>query len=573
MALIDSKTPKFDTALDAIFMHLSPHSRICRECNTEFKIEEEDIDFYKMLRVPPPTLCPMCRELVRQAFVNYTTFYKRKCDVPGHEETMISQIPEGAPFPVYDFKWYWGMEWSLAALDFSSKESFFGLFRTLFNLIPQPANTKDIASENSEYAAYGLDLKNCYFVFGGMSSENILYSNWPLKARDSVDILVGIDSEQIYESVYVEKCFKCSFAYFSNNCIDSAFLYDCRNCSYCFGCVNLRNKSYCFFNEQLSESEYKQRIGEISLSNAKSFENYRRKFIDLVKSLPKRGSMNENSSESTGVLLKNCRKCKNCFFIMGGENLKYTSFETNAKDCMDVLLGVRPQKCYFSVSPYDGFEIKFSSMTRSECRNIEYSINLKTCEDCFGCAGLVNKKFCIFNKQFDESEYWSKLDEIKTAMLERGEYGEFFPLSFSPFAYNSSLAWMSHQISDNEAKEKDVWIFKPAKTDFGGGITEIDNIEKTEEITDDLLSGAFVGSADGRPFRIIPEELAFYKNHGLPLPKAHPETRIKERFAWLNFLNLDEVRCEKCGVVFHSALHKDIRTNLLCETCYQNEVS
>ncbi len=49
-----SKTPQFDRALDAILKDLKPHDRQCKECNGAFHIFQEDIEFYQMLRVPPP---------------------------------------------------------------------------------------------------------------------------------------------------------------------------------------------------------------------------------------------------------------------------------------------------------------------------------------------------------------------------------------------------------------------------------------------------------------------------------------------------------------------------------------
>src|SRR3989338_10468327 len=79
------------------------------------------------------------------------------------------------------------------------------------------------------------------------------------------------------------------------------------------------------------------------------------------------------------------------------------------------------------------YDIKFSHYVRQSSHSVEYSINCINCEYCFGCVGLRSKKFCIFNRQYSEDEYWNLADEIKTRMLERGEDGEVFPILISPY--------------------------------------------------------------------------------------------------------------------------------------------
>jgi hypothetical protein len=164
------------------------------------------------------------------------------------------------------------------------------------------------------------------------------------------------------------------------------------------------------------------------------------------------------------------------------------------------------------------------------------------------------------------------LDVIKSAMLRRGEYGEFFPLSFSPFPYNGSLANLSHTMSKEEVEKKGAWWYESPASDFGGKVINVESIKKISEITDEMLQGAFVGAKDNRPFRVTPEELRFYRGHNLLLPDAHPETRIKNRFVWLNYMNLDDVVCKKCGVNFLSSLPKNFQQNLLCPECYNAEM-
>jgi hypothetical protein len=52
-----------------------------------------------------------------------------------------------------------------------------------------------------------------------------------------------------------------------------------------------------------------------------------------------------------------------------------------------------------------------------------------------------------------------------------------------------------------------------------------------QEVHDDILKVAIICEISDKPFRIIPQELAFYRKHNIPLPKKHPDVRHLERMA------------------------------------------
>src|ERR1035437_9791501 len=99
-----SKTPQFDTKLDAILDELIPHERVCvwsgmnPYCENKFSITIEDIEFLKMLRVPTPNFCPTCRKIKRLMNINNYRLYKRTCQAPEHNETILSTLPPNCPF-------------------------------------------------------------------------------------------------------------------------------------------------------------------------------------------------------------------------------------------------------------------------------------------------------------------------------------------------------------------------------------------------------------------------------------------------------------------------------------------
>ncbi|PKL72194.1 hypothetical protein CVV26_02690, partial [Candidatus Kuenenbacteria bacterium HGW-Kuenenbacteria-1] len=94
-----SKTPQFDKALDEILEKLKPHQKTCQQCQSVFDIFSEDIEFYKMLRVPEPKLCPECRKQRRFGFYNNILKFYKKEDFETKEK-IISTFPSESPYKI-----------------------------------------------------------------------------------------------------------------------------------------------------------------------------------------------------------------------------------------------------------------------------------------------------------------------------------------------------------------------------------------------------------------------------------------------------------------------------------------
>ncbi|OHA00301.1 MAG: hypothetical protein A3C07_03690 [Candidatus Sungbacteria bacterium RIFCSPHIGHO2_02_FULL_47_11] len=576
-----SHTPNFDKALDVILKDLKPHKRTCQQCGGDFEIFKEDIEFYHMLRVPPPTFCPECRKQRRFVFSNNMMFYKRPCDAPGHTEWMISLFPENIPHKVFDHHYWWGDEWDPMryGIKWDSSLPFFEQFRGLFYRVPLIQSNRDPRSEASEYTAYGLELKNCYYVFGGIKSEDIWYGNWPINSRDCMDVFIAWNSESCYEIVASKDNHNCAYIYFSDGCMDSRFLYDCKNCSYCFGCVNLRNKKYHFFNQPLTKEAYEQKMREMRVGSRSELLRLQREFWTFVGKNFRRATRNENVVHATGTLLRNCKNCFMCFWVESGENLRYVDYSLPIKDSMDITIagaGGGMERMYEIVNAAT-YDIKFSHYVRQSSHSVEYSINCLNCEHCFGCVGLRNKKFCIFNRQYSEDEYWKLADETKTRMLERGEYGEFFPISMSPYPYNASLAQLEFPRTKTEVEGLGgYWAEPPISLDGVDPQTILRAPERLpddiKDVDDGILEKVIVCETTGKPFRIIKQELEFYRKHDLPLPTKHPYQRLIERFAMKTPFRLWQYPCAKCGKETYTSYDPALKLTVYCEECYKRKV-
>ncbi len=171
------------------------------------------------------------------------------------------------------------------------------------------------------------------------------------------------------------------------------------------------------------------------------------------------------------------------------------------------------------------------------------------CSDCFGCVGLRNKSYCILNKQYTKEEYEELVPQIIERMMADGEWGEFFPSSMSPFGYNETVAQEYFPLTREEITESGIFNW----SDYEAPFPTVEKVipasklpDTIDSIPDDILNWAIECEVTGRPFRIIRQELEFYRKHSLPIPRRHPDQRHLDRMALRNPRKLYERQCDKC---------------------------
>jgi len=91
---------------------------------------------------------------------------------------------------------------------------------------------------------------------------------------------------------------------------------------------------------------------------------------------------------------------------------------------MDVnSFGINMEKIYNSGSiGYNAYNIRCSNQVNENCSDIFYSSDIFSCKNLFGCVGLRNKEYCIFNKQYTRNEYEKEIIRIIGKMQEAGEW-------------------------------------------------------------------------------------------------------------------------------------------------------
>ncbi len=108
---------------------------------------------------------------------------------------------------------------------------------------------------------------------------------------------------------------------------------------------------------------------------------------------------------------------KDCYLLFGGklnERVYFGNQVIDSRDSFDVAFS---EKLEFS---YDIFECSranklFFSSYSIDCVDSSYLINCRNCMNCFGCINLVNKQYCIFNKQYTRDEYQKLTEDLNVS--------------------------------------------------------------------------------------------------------------------------------------------------------------
>ncbi|MCX6757948.1 MAG: hypothetical protein NTZ44_03665 [Candidatus Nomurabacteria bacterium] len=581
---MESKTPKSDVLIDEILAGLVPHTRICKwkgehqHCEGKFEITNEDISFLKMLRVPAPNFCPTCRRIKRQSFMGFAQLFKRKCDVVGHDESIISVFSKECPFPVVDYKYFASDEFDsfLYRKNYEENTSPMEQLFSLRKIFPMPSFlNRDSSSINSDYSNGGRDNKNCYYTSGCYTVENAWYSNMLVKSKEIMDCRTVKHSDHVYSSLYSDHLYKSYFTYFSNSCTDSMFLFDCRNCINCFGCVNLRNAKYCIWNEQYSKEDYEQFI-KSNLPFSRDFlEENKQKFWQLVKSLPINASRNMTVKNNVnGVMNVNSNNLYDVTESSKAENVRHADGALTHQNSMDLLYSGGSSLLYGTINiGSQSSNVRFSVSCKFST-NSEFIFNSNNLDNCFMCFGLQHKSYCILNKQYSPDEYFKIIDEIKSDMIKRGEYDDGLSFEFSAQAYNFSLAQISFPLTEQEIIKLGGYMAEEPESNAGDmKILSKEEVPQTiDEVSDDIVDYAIKCEVTARPFRITPSELQFYRIMKLPLPTIHPIVRMRKYYELAPIGKSYPAVCSKCGKSFRSLFDPKDGYKLYCEDCYKQEV-
>lgn len=564
----------------------------CQNCKLDFEITQDDMGFYERIKVPPPTFCPECRLIRRMIWRNCRSLFKRNCS--NCHKSIISMYSEEKTKNVHCMDCWNDDERNpfLLGRDYNFSRNFFEQLKELREESPILYIHHTGTLVRSDFTNYAADNKDCYLSYSVIGCENVMYSEVIDKSKNSLDCYAVQRVENCSNNIDCENNYNCHFAIKSQKSMDSFFIYDCVNCQNCCLSFNLRNQQYVFKNKKLTKEEYEKEFSNLLLNTQTGFEKAKEYFDDYFNNKAiHRFAQIYNSQNATGDYIGNSKNIFKSFDVQNSENVCYTVRSiVNTKDSYDNQAVAAGELIYESVATsFGSFKDLFTYICvgSKEC---EYSFMCKNCTNCFGCIGLKNAQYCVFNKQYAKEEYINLVNKIKKHMDDlpyiddKGrvyKYGEFFPYDMSPFGYNETNAHDFFPITKDEAISNGYpWKDKEEKN-YNITIESaylIDDIKDVDDsILDEIISCPNNGNQEYQcttAYRIVRDELQFYKQKGLPLPRYCPNCRHYKRLTYRNPMKLWYRTCMNVGCKneFNTTYSPEKPYKVYCEKCYQNKV-
>lgn len=543
--------------------------KTCQQCQQGFEITEWDKAFYEKIMVPFPKNCPDCRLIRRFMERNPKILYYRKCDLTG--EQTLSQYHKNQPFPVYSPEAWWGDGWDALKYgqDFDFNRSFFEQYLELKNKTPHLALFNTVGTiQNSDYNNCTAYLKNCYLLAESDYCEECYYSNLLKKSNFVVDCSVCYEDELCYECVDCTKCYNLLHSQDCQNCRDSYFLKNCMSCTDCIGCINQRQKQYVIFDKQYSKEEYERLKAQFRLYTVTGIEKLKDQCLKFFQTQPNKYVIAEQNENSNGDHLFNSKNAYHCFDSTDLEDCAFCAkLSLGVKTSMDYnSWGNNAELLYQCSSCGDNcYNLKFCVNCQTNMSNCEYCAECFSSSDCFGCVGLKKERFCILNKKYSEDEYYELKGKIIEYMKKIGEYGEFFSVAVCPFGYDETMAMDAFPMSKEIALSKGLKWYEE-----NHGETKRQTYEVPDSIFDvaDTLTSVLLSCDCGKNYKIIPQELAFYKKLQIPIPKKCSLCRHKARMKKRNPLKLWQRNCMKCNASIQTNYAPEKPEIIYCEKCY-----
>lgn len=550
--------------------------KTCEISGVLFPIYASNKEFYSTISpsfagenfmLPPPLLCPEQRDRRRLAFRNERKLYKRQCSASW--KMIISTYAPDKLLQVYDAKIRRWDTWNPFdyGMVFDENKTFTEQYKQLLYAVPHQALI-GANNENADYINLTADSKNCYMVIESSNNEDCYYGYWLQKCKDLTDCSYCHNCTFSYELQNCRDCYHCRYATDCQDCRDCDYMWNCHNCQDCIWCVNLVNKQYCINNIQYTKEEFalkkKQMRDTINIYN------------DLIQTSPRQYAHATQIENSFGDYMHNTKSCIFCYDAYDAENCRYGEHVwRNAKNIMDVsTVGRDAERIYECINTGIGASNNMFCVICRSSSNMIYCQECFNCSDCFGCVGLRNQQYCIFNKQYNKETYQQEVVKIIRVMQETKERWQFFDPSLSLYGYNETVAHEQFPLSKQEAiarwfawHENETvdhsWLQTINPTTLWSNIQDID---------DSILQKILICTESKKPYRITKQELELYRRLDISIPTTHPDIRHEKRLAQRSARQLHMRNCDQSGESILSVYEKNTPFPVYCEDEYENLV-
>ncbi|MDP3971241.1 MAG: hypothetical protein Q8P90_06170 [bacterium] len=558
-------------------------------CSKTFEVTSTDLEFYNKMQVPAPTHCPDCRNQRRMVWRNERILYERKCDLCS--KALVSIYDPAGPYIVYCYECWYSDKWD--ALDYAQEidldRPFFEQFKELQIKVPR-IYALVVDNENSEYTNGSAYNKDCFLIFVSDHNEDAMYSYGIYNTVSSIDMLNCNKCEMCYYCIGCTNCYDVQYSVDSANCNSSMFLIDCKGSNYCFMSYGLRNQEYVWKNKQLTKEEYNEKFAALKRGSYGSIQKLKEDFRELKLKHTFKYYHGLNNEKFSGDYLERCANTYESFESYELDSCKFITHGNKIKDSYDGYVNVdQGELTYEITSGISLYNTKFS-YSFWHGKDSEYCDSCNYSDSLFGCVGMRKGKYSILNKQYSEEEYKKVKEKLIEHMSAKGgsasggkqevEYGEFFPAWVSPFSYNETVAQDHFPLKKEDVISRD-WNWKDTdeKEVKYSTYRVPDNIETAK---DDITKTFLTCESCKKNYRILQNELAFYRKQNIPIPRTCFDCRHIERLHDRNPHALWHRQCMcsqpdhdhegQCPREFETAYSTDNPTIVYCEECYVKEV-
>ncbi|EKD78883.1 MAG: hypothetical protein ACD_41C00235G0001, partial [uncultured bacterium] len=154
--------------------------------------------------------------------------------------------------------------------------------------------------------------------------------------------------------------------------------------------------------------------------------------------------------------------------------------------------------------------------------DVYYSHSVMNSKDVLGSCGLKKAQYVIFNTQYSQEKYERLFKQIKTHMLQTGDWGQYFPIEASLFGYNETNAQHWYPLTKTDVQQHGWQWHEPLPAQPGQST---------------------VCTKCQRPFKYVDQELKFYQEMHIPNPTLCYSCRYERRRQWHNPQSLWHRQC------------------------------
>lgn len=545
----------------------------CKQCGKNYEIEKLEKSYLDNHKLSTPKFCSDCRLQKITAWRKELPLYKRKCDLTG--KVVVSLYPPESKYTVYAQDVWWSDKWDPFdyGRDFDFSRPFFDQFDEFLKKVPHMGLIIS-HGENSDYCPHSTNYKNSYLCISGKNGENIYYSYFVNNSRNCFDCYACAECELCYECIQSFKLYSCLFCKVCRNSNNLMICYNCDGCADCIGCYGLRHKNYHIFNKEVGKEEYEKIKKEIH-SNLDVFKEYQKKAKEHFLKFPRPAVQMTNAENCAGDFIINSRNAFNCYQSENLEDCSHVWNTPKAKDCHYMMYSSNAELIYNSLSNAESYNC-FCNVSSWSVKNTKYCFQCFYGNDLFASIGLKNQRYCIFNKKYSKEEYENLMEKIKEHMEKTGEWGEFLPIEISPFPYNETISKQWFPLEKDEVL-KNGWKWEEYQQDIGkiSKMVKASDLPKSiDEVPNskEIFDWGIECKETGKIFKIIPQEIEFYRFLKIPLPHVHPTQRHLNRQSQVNERRQWERNCGKCNTRILTTYSPERPEIVYCEKCYLEEI-